>query len=499
MPKPYPQELSDLLLQQNVRFVVVGHTPHGNAPTVVQSNGVTIIMGDTSFSDMKPERPAFRGDTRGEAVSEIYLASGACGVRGRTEKGQIIDYKVSPCGSGDTYVGHMQGGDPPENRYFVKARLPPAPGFPEECYVLCNIQGFRYNYAILEEKHVRDNLASLGIKRLTKTRLSGCGKLGGLRETFLQGIFASLDRNRDGRVTRRELAAACTDAVVRDALLSSFPNMSLEQMFSEMARNETEFITLEEFRSSLRAEEVLNRHLFNKGIFFEVVQEASEANSGSMFPFALGPFAVEATRAICPQSLQLKASMKKATTCALPSGTVSEELLQQLPRPSQPLVSYLSPFHAVNLPEQARSEANIPPEAMYFAWLYPFKTNWGLDLPCQALSEDPDACLLLWGGFVYLDSAQKIIRINAIVPNPAGGLRFGPPKRFLEEWTSELRRSRRWRPVTLKALTLAGAREFCWLKPDEFIAGSLDADGFTTGPYGAFAYLGALEADHSFQ
>merc|ERR1719221_2311511 len=71
-----------------------GHTPHGNAPTVVQSSGVTLIMGDTSFSDLKPIEPAFKGDTRGAAASEIHITDGMCGVRGRTEKGQIIHYAV---------------------------------------------------------------------------------------------------------------------------------------------------------------------------------------------------------------------------------------------------------------------------------------------------------------------------------------------------------------------------------------------------------------------
>ena len=49
MPLQYPENLVHYLRDQGVKFVVVGHTPHGNAPTVVMHDGVTLIMGDTSF------------------------------------------------------------------------------------------------------------------------------------------------------------------------------------------------------------------------------------------------------------------------------------------------------------------------------------------------------------------------------------------------------------------------------------------------------------------
>ena len=40
----YPQKLVDYLKQQSVSYVVVGHTPHGNAPTAIPHDGVTCIM-----------------------------------------------------------------------------------------------------------------------------------------------------------------------------------------------------------------------------------------------------------------------------------------------------------------------------------------------------------------------------------------------------------------------------------------------------------------------
>ena len=50
MPLQYPDNLVQYLRDQGVKYVVVGHTPHGNAPTVIMHDGVTLIMGDTSFS-----------------------------------------------------------------------------------------------------------------------------------------------------------------------------------------------------------------------------------------------------------------------------------------------------------------------------------------------------------------------------------------------------------------------------------------------------------------
>jgi hypothetical protein len=48
MPKQYPPDLLGFLVSQGVSRVIVGHTPHGNCPTVIPHEGLTVIMGDTS-------------------------------------------------------------------------------------------------------------------------------------------------------------------------------------------------------------------------------------------------------------------------------------------------------------------------------------------------------------------------------------------------------------------------------------------------------------------
>lgn len=135
MPKKYPPELVDYLKRQGVRYVIVGHTPHGSTPTIIQNDGVTVVMCDTSYSDVKQKHPTFPGDMRGKAVSNVFIAEGKCNVTGLTEAGETIQYRVSPDG-GDPFVGQIQKGDPREKRFFVKARLPRVPGRLEESYIM---------------------------------------------------------------------------------------------------------------------------------------------------------------------------------------------------------------------------------------------------------------------------------------------------------------------------------------------------------------------------
>merc|ERR1740121_1132175 len=104
---------------------------------------------------------------------------------------------------------------------------------------------------MLNEEELKKSLGGLGVKGRTKQGLAGCGKLGGLDETLLLSVFQTIDRDHDGFVTKRELAAACTDRIVRDALLVGFPKMSLDQIFQEMDEDLNGCISLGEFRKCL--------------------------------------------------------------------------------------------------------------------------------------------------------------------------------------------------------------------------------------------------------
>jgi len=128
---------------------VVGHTPHGNCPSVIKCGGpgrtqpcMQIIMADTSYSNMKA------ADNRGDAVSEVLLLpDGEVRVHGRLEDGTPLDYTLGVgVGPADELVGHIEAeggeaeGKPPQR--FVKAWLPTGKGI----YLLCHVDGFRYTY-----------------------------------------------------------------------------------------------------------------------------------------------------------------------------------------------------------------------------------------------------------------------------------------------------------------------------------------------------------------
>lgn len=149
MPMVYPAELVDLLTRNGISRVVVGHTPHGNCPTVVPHDGVTLVMADTSFSQMASNL-SFTGDNRGEAVAEVVIEGDDCRIHGRTECRQVIDYRISPSDvrRSDPLIGKVVVGDD-ENGFFVKAKLAPQPERYAREYLLCHVNGYKTQYKVL--------------------------------------------------------------------------------------------------------------------------------------------------------------------------------------------------------------------------------------------------------------------------------------------------------------------------------------------------------------
>mmetsp|Transcript_18751 Transcript_18751/g.58762 ORF Transcript_18751/g.58762 Transcript_18751/m.58762 type:complete len:695 (+) Transcript_18751:26-2110(+) len=168
MPLHYPPELVSYLKRNGVQNVVVGHTPHGNAPTVIQNDGVTVVMGDTSFSHMSSD-VHYRGDNRGTAVSQIVIGRDKCCIQGYTEKAQFFEYSVAPEGA-DPYVGRMQSGEHLQKKFFVKAKLPQRPGEQDASYLLSHVEGFGYEYAVCGCEQVQKVLAGLPVETDAEAR-----------------------------------------------------------------------------------------------------------------------------------------------------------------------------------------------------------------------------------------------------------------------------------------------------------------------------------------
>jgi len=267
MPKQYPPDLVEHLLAQDVRRVVVGHTPHGNCPTVIpHEGGLTAIMGDTSYSCMKSDL-AYAGDNRGDAVCEIAMEGERCVVRGQTGRvdglschRQVVHYYApgGPRSGGDPHIGIVQPESeevPADSRFFVKACLAALEGY-EAKYLLCKVDSFVYTYQEESPDEVIRIFGSHSVLPENKSRRSdvsfGLAGFAGVGGDVVEGIFERLDRDHDGAVTAKELHAACTDSSVRMALQWTFPDTCLEDVFSELDANKDGLVSRSEFVTRFR-------------------------------------------------------------------------------------------------------------------------------------------------------------------------------------------------------------------------------------------------------
>eukprot|EP00966_Prymnesium_polylepis_P291900 6741537-Prymnesium_polylepis.2 len=191
MPRPLSADLVATLNGSGIYKLAVGHTPHGNAPTLLQTSGLLMVMADTSYSDMSSP------DNRGAAISEVqFLEDGSVRVSGVLQDGRKILFSLPD--STSPWVGHTlpvfppsSSGQEPSNKstddlgfspkmietaaldaldgkeYFVKAYLRE-----EELYLLCNVDGFVQSYV---------TLAALELNALFKKACGGQGRTSGGR------------------------------------------------------------------------------------------------------------------------------------------------------------------------------------------------------------------------------------------------------------------------------------------------------------------------------
>jgi len=170
MPQALPTKVVARLNRSGIHKLFVGHTPHGNAPTLMQSEGLLMVMADTSYSDMSA------ADNRGSAISEVQiLEDGAVRVCGSLH--DTREFSFSLPSSSQPLVGCLlpafpvpresaPGEEQPgyssemmENEllrmlggreYFVKAWLDQ-----EQQYLLCNVDGFVVSYATLGKREAQ--------------------------------------------------------------------------------------------------------------------------------------------------------------------------------------------------------------------------------------------------------------------------------------------------------------------------------------------------------
>ncbi|KAG7400973.1 hypothetical protein PHYBOEH_003563 [Phytophthora boehmeriae] len=152
MPTPLPKKIAALLSDSGIRRVIIGHTPHGNCPTVIKQpkfqedtcagggnedsvvSFEDVIMCDTSYSDSRAL------DNRGSAASEVVVEpSGRVLVNGVLEDGRRISYVVQD----DPWIGRQLC-----DGTMVKARLLDDNGSDEDAtYLVFRVDnGYEYSY-----------------------------------------------------------------------------------------------------------------------------------------------------------------------------------------------------------------------------------------------------------------------------------------------------------------------------------------------------------------
>jgi len=265
MAKQLPTQVVDKLKRDGINRILVGHTPHGNCPTVVTSLGtsgsVDLIMADTSYSDMSA------ADNRGGALSTITLhADGTTTIDGELHDGCKVEYTLSEggAGKGDRYVGRLE--EPTsesKERYFVKARLRGGD------YLLCHVSGFKYQYEVLTREETERRFADVhnddvpdGARPLrlsTQYSTSGDETVVGhptdfqaARGSLIDNIFRWADVDKSGQVTLEELRSlGPVDELIKLVAKPVSGLDTIEKLFKAIDKDGSGTISLEELRRFL--------------------------------------------------------------------------------------------------------------------------------------------------------------------------------------------------------------------------------------------------------
>lgn len=270
MPRQYPKRLTEYLLDSKVRRVIVGHTPHGNCPTVIWNDSLPVVMADTSYSAIKSNR-FYQGDNRGDAFALVNIEGGSCLVKGKTggDESKHYKYEVTACSD----VGKMVSAEAlrktanANKPYFIKARLSnhEYEDLPSPQYLACNIEGFIYTYFTTNAADLRPQSGrpQCMVAGDFFQELGSSGKFFGASERpsdteVVDAIFSMMDSDDDGMVTRGELTKALQILGYSQALNCCIPTSvkgetNFEDIFSWLDQDHSGNITREEFLDVFRS------------------------------------------------------------------------------------------------------------------------------------------------------------------------------------------------------------------------------------------------------
>lgn len=170
MPQMLKDADAEALVKAGIQRIFVGHTPHGNCPTVIRQlkHPLVTYLCDTSYSAFGQAK-----DNRGSAVSNIVITKEGTRVHGVDQKANGIDYTIAvdegeggmtPVGGrhGEEAVGVMTTVIEEDPRGFIKAKF-------DDCrcregeedatdYLMCHVAGYVTTYTNVKESEVREAL-----------------------------------------------------------------------------------------------------------------------------------------------------------------------------------------------------------------------------------------------------------------------------------------------------------------------------------------------------
>jgi hypothetical protein len=143
-----------------------------------------------------------------------------------------------------------------------------------------------------------------------------------------------------------------------------------------------------------------------------------------------------------------------------------------------------SPVNAITLDDHSRNVANIPEDAVYFAWAYPIS---GLELVSDDIKREldpkyPEISFILFGGFIFFNEKYNLIQVNAVY----GGknINFSEPKflPYSDVYYTYIKHGR-MQENTIQEFKDRDITHVSWIAPYEKVGGN------TIAPYGGFLYL----------
>jgi len=140
----------------------------------------------------------------------------------------------------------------------------------------------------------------------------------------------------------------------------------------------------------------------------------------------------------------------------------------------------------VTLSSHGRRLAGIPEEAEYFFWVFPLvQDRQGAIGVSPEEQVEPLIQFLLQGGFCYCSDDGTVLSVDAISHKREDMfLQFDSPEVLPRAIVEKMRKRGRFHQVVAPFLRQRGAKQFCWVLPDE-IFGQVNVGG----AHGAFVYL----------